>query len=69
MKRVVSLVAICLLAATMGVPSSMAMGKAKKAEKPACKCPEGQCVCSKVDAPKTLPCGCATGACKCAPKK
>ena len=69
MKRIISLMTICLLVSLVGVPSSMAMGKAKKAEKPACKCPEGQCDCKKVDAAKTLPCGCTAGACKCAPEK
>jgi hypothetical protein len=67
MKRIISLLMIGLLVTFVGVSSSMAMGKAKKAEKPACSCPEGQCTCAKAEA--KLPCGCTEGQCKCAEKK
>ena len=83
MKRIMTVASICLLTTCLGVSSSLAMGQAKKAEKPVCtKCPEGKCVCeaktccgddaSKCCASKAaeakLPCGCKAGECKC-PKK
>jgi hypothetical protein len=69
MKRVISLLTICLLVTFVGVSTSTAMGRAKKTDKPACSCPEGKCTCTKADAPKTPPCGCPEGQCKCATKK
>ncbi len=71
MKRVLSVLGICLLITLMSAPSTMAMGRAKEA-KMACGCPQGKCACAtKADAmsKEKLPCGCPVGKCQCAPKK
>lgn len=67
MKRAISVLSICLLA-TFVASTSLAMSRAKKAEKPACTCPEGKCICGETAEAK-LPCGCKVGECKCATEK
>jgi hypothetical protein len=64
MKKVLSVLGICLLITLMSASTAMAMGKAKKAE--CTKCPEGKCVC---EAAKEAGKCCGTDPSKCCAKK